>query len=186
MVAQEQCAALGRAAKEHSAEAERFVLLALYTGHRSGAIRQLRWSDIDFDGGAIRWRAEVDKIGDAHRNPLHPELQAFLKTERARMAAIGDAFVFPSAHDPANPISREYVVQELWPALCEAAGIPTGERYGWHSFRRAFAKPLRDVPLRELKDLGGWKNQGTVVAVYLRPDENAQREALTKLGAGTR
>ena len=48
------------------------------------------------------------------------------------------------------------------------------------------ANALRDVPLRELTDLGGWKNRRTVVAVYLRPDENAQRRAPTKLAAGTR
>jgi len=72
------------------------VLLAWYTGHRSSAIRQLRWSDIDLEAGTIRRRAEVDKT------------------------------------------------------------------------------------------LGGWKIQATVVAVYLRPDENAQRSALAKLAAGTR
>jgi integrase len=186
MFTPEQCSALLRAAQEHSATAERFVMLAWYTGHRSGAIRQLRWSDIDTDGGTIRWRAEVDKIGYEHRNPMHSDLNAFLTRERSRVGAIGDAWVFPHETDPKKPMPRECAVQKLWPALRSAAGIPAGERYGWHSFRRAFANALRDVPLRELKDLGGWKNQGTVVAVYLRPDENAQRSALAKLAVGTR
>jgi hypothetical protein len=48
---------------------------------------------------------------------------------------------------------------------------------------RAFSNALRDVPLRELKDLGGWKSERTVVAVYLRPDEQAQRTALARLAA---
>jgi integrase len=186
MFTPEQCVALWRAAQQHSPAAERFVLLAWYTGHRSSAIRQLRWSDIDLEAGTIRWRAEVDKIGYEHRNPLHSELITFLKREQSRMAAIGDAWVFPRDNDPSKPMEREFAVRELWPALREAAGIPRGERYGWHSFRRAFANALRDVPLRELKDLGGWKTQATVVAVYLRPDENAQRSALAKLAAGTR
>ena len=86
----------------------------------------------------------------------------------------------------ARPNRLTHLFQHLWPALRHAARIPIGERFGWHSFRRAFANALRDVPLRELKDLGGWKNQGTVVAVYLRPDENAQRSALAKLAASTR
>jgi integrase len=77
--------------------------------------------------------------------------------------------------------SREYFVKKLWTELRDAAGIPSGKRYGWHSFRRAFANALRDVPLRELKDLGGWKSERTVVAVYLRPDEQAQRTALARL-----
>lgn len=93
--------------------------------------------------------------------------------------------VFPHPYDAKKPMSREVAVTELWPALRDAAGIPKAERYGWHSFRRAFANALRDVPLRELKDLGGWKNQNTVVMVYLRPDEDAQRKALAKL-SGTR
>jgi integrase len=182
----EHCSALLHAAQQHSPTAERFVMLARYTGHRSGAIRQLRWSDIDTDAGTIRWRAEVDKIGYEHRNPMHSDLIAFLKHERSRLGAIGDAWVFPHETNPEKPMARESAVQGLWPALRSAAGIPVGERYGWHSFRRAFANALRDVPLRELKDLGGWKSQGTVVAVYLRPDEGAQRSALAKLAVGTR
>ena len=185
MFTPEQCAALQTAAAEHSPLAERFVALALFTGHRSGAIRQLRWSDIDLEGGTIRWRAEIDKIGYEHRNPMHPELTALLKRQRKQIKAIGDAWVFPHPYDAKKPMSREVAVTELWPALRDAAGIPKGERYGWHSFRRAFANALRDVPLRELKDLGGWKNQNTVVMVYLRPDEDAQRKALKKL-SGTR
>ena len=39
------------------------LVLAHETGHRIGAIRQLRWSDIDFDEGIIRWRAEHEKSG---------------------------------------------------------------------------------------------------------------------------
>ena len=39
------------------------LVLAHETGHRIGAIRQLWWCDIDFEGGTIRWRAEHDKSG---------------------------------------------------------------------------------------------------------------------------
>jgi hypothetical protein len=45
----------------------------------------------------------------------------------------------------------------------------------------AFANALRDVPMRELKDLGGWKTERTLITVYLQPDEQAQRTALGKL-----
>ena len=126
---------------------------------------------------------ETDKVGYEHRNPLHPELVSFLKRERARTGAIGEAWLFPSETNPAQPCSREYFVKKLWTELRDAAGIPSGKRYGWHSFRRAFANALRDVPLRELKDLGGWKSERTVVSVYLRPDEQAQRTALARLAA---
>jgi integrase len=70
---------------------------------------------------------------------------------------------------------------KLWRAIGDAAGIPAGNRIGTHSFRRAFANRLRDVPMRELKDLGGWKTEKTVIGTYLQPDENAQRAALERL-----
>ena len=39
------------------------LVVAHETGHRIGAIRQIRWSDIDMEGGVMRWRAEHDKSG---------------------------------------------------------------------------------------------------------------------------
>ena len=140
MFTPEQCAVLRRAAEQHSATAERFVLLTRYTGHRSSAIRPLRWSDIDLVGGTIGWRAEIDKIGYEHRNPLHPELVVFSQREQSRMGAIGDAWVFPKEADPNQPMSRDQAVHGLWQALRVGACIPAHERYGWQSFRRAFCK----------------------------------------------
>ena len=43
------------------------LVLAHETGHRIGAIRKLRWSDIDLDGETIRWRSEHEKTGFEHR-----------------------------------------------------------------------------------------------------------------------
>jgi hypothetical protein len=48
-------------------------------------------------------------------------------------------------------------------AISEAAIVEVGERVG---------------PLRDLQDLGGWKTSATLLTVYLRADEGAQREAL--------
>ena len=72
----------------------------------------------------------------------------------------------------------------LWRKIADAAGIQEGSRIGMHSFRRAFANRLRDVPLRELKDLGGWKTEQTVIGTYLQPDQEAQRNALERLTTG--
>jgi integrase len=70
---------------------------------------------------------------------------------------------------------------DLWRAVADAVGIKEGSRIGTHSFRRAFANRLRDVALRELKDLGGWKTEQTVIGTYLQPDQDAQRAALDRL-----
>ena len=42
------------------------LVLAHETGHRIGAIRKLRWGDIDFEAREVRWRAEHEKTGYEH------------------------------------------------------------------------------------------------------------------------
>lgn len=77
-------------------------------------------------------------------------------------------------------------MQNVWNRLATAANLPTGERCGWHSLRRAFANRLRRAPLRDLQDLGGWKTSATLLTVYLRADESEQREALEKYDTGAK
>jgi hypothetical protein len=74
---------------------------------------------------------------------------AILKRERARIGVVGgDGWIF------------------------------AGQRFGWHSCRRAFCNELRDVNLRDLKDPGGWKSERTIVSADLQPSGDAQRAAL--------
>jgi hypothetical protein len=49
---------------------------------------------------------------------------------------------------------------------------------GWHSLRRKFASEMKHTPLRDLCELGGWKDPQTVLKCYQRPDEATMREAL--------
>jgi len=39
---------------------------------------------------SIVWRADVDKIGYEHRNPIHPELQLVLDRDRAIAELTGE------------------------------------------------------------------------------------------------
>lgn len=172
-----QYAAVRREGAAMSPRLECLVVLAWLTGHRMNSIRQLRWSDVDLDGARIHWRGETDKIGLDHWNPLSTEAVAILRRERSRAPAIGDAWIFTAARDASQPLSRD-AAANLWKRIAERAALPTGERYGWHSCRRAFANRHRKVALRDLQDLGGWRSAQTVLSVYLRPDEAAQREAL--------
>jgi integrase len=71
-------------------------------------------------------------------------------------------------------------VFNVWKRFAEAAGLPKGERFGWHSLRRKFATALLNRNLRDLCDLGGWKSIQTVLSCYVRPDEDSQRRALTE------
>jgi integrase len=171
----EQFTKVREAGASMTKRAELFVVLAWYTGHRSASIRHLRWSDVDLEGARIHWRGESDKIGYDHWNPLHPICVELLKTERQRVAAIGDAWVFNVKKG--KPLSRAGA-RSLWRRIAEKAEIPDREGHGWHSCRRSFANRMRHASLRDLKDLGGWKTEQTVVSVYQQPSESAQREAL--------
>lgn len=168
-----------------STMAELFVCLLWFTGHRAASVRQLRWDDIDFVGRTVHWRADVDKVGYDHHNPLHSELVPTLERAHAVAELTGDVWLFPSTLDAKEPMTRD-MAASLWRTIADAAGIQEGSRIGTHSFRRAFANRLRDVPLRELKDLGGWKTEQTVIGTYLQPDQDAQRSALERLTAGNR
>lgn len=179
LLTETQYKAVRKAAAMLSPTVECFVVLAWETGHRSASIRQLRWSDIDLDAGRIHFRGESDKIGHDHWNPLHAQAAAVLKRERSRAPAIGDAWIFPSARDSSQPMPRD-TAQRLWQRLATKAKLPENERYGWHSLRRAFANRYRRAPLRDLQDLGGWKSAATLLNVYLRADEDAQREVLAE------
>jgi hypothetical protein len=56
---------------------------------------------------------------------------------------------------------------------------PNGIRgLGWHALRRKFASELKDVPLRDLCELGGWKDPQTILKCYQQPDERTMRAAL--------
>ncbi len=47
------------------------LILVHETGHRIGAVRQLRWSDVDLERGIIRWRKSNDKIRQGARDAAH-------------------------------------------------------------------------------------------------------------------
>jgi integrase len=164
------------------------LLLAWETGHRIGAVRSLRWSDIDFDHETILWRAECDKLGWQHTTPLSSAAVGALKTKRAveELAGnAGDGWILPSPTDPSQPCSR-HVLRDWWRRAESMAGLAPSPRRGWHSCRRAFANDLRRAPLKDLTSLGGWKTPLTVVRVYQAPDVDAMREALGARAAACR
>ena len=158
--------------------AELFVVLAHDTGHRAKSIRQLKWSDVDLSGKRIHWRAATDKIGNDHWTPATDEVVALLSREQKSRREIGDAYIFPARRgDRSQPMSGDAVFN-VWKRLAVAAGLPKGERYGWHSLRRKFASDLRGTNLKDLKDLGGWKSIHTLLTCYVDVDEDSQRKAL--------
>ena len=153
------------------------LILAHETGHRINSIRQLRWSDVDLDQQRVRWRAEHDKIGLEHVTPLSARALAALERARKVQRAIGDAWVFPSPTSREEACSR-HLMRDWWKRGEALAGLPPSPRRGWHALRRNFATALKEIPLKDLCALGGWRDPQTILKCYQSADETTMRSAL--------
>ena len=153
------------------------LVLAHETGHRIGAIRKLRWTDIDLDAGMIRWRAEYEKTGYEHATPVTAEALAALAEAREMKVGGGDAPVLPAPGNPSACLGSSRA-RSWWAKAQRLAGLEPKRGRGWHSLRRKFATDLMDQPLKVLCELGGWKTAKTVLRCYQRADEGQLRKAL--------
>lgn len=153
------------------------LVLAYETGHRIGAMRQLRWSDVDFERDVIRWRVQHDKIGLEHETPMSPAARTALWAARQQEPAIGDRWIFPAPKNPEIPTSR-FLVDAWWDRAEKLAQLPPEPGRGWHSCRRTFATELKAAPLKDLCALGGWKDPQTILKCYQRADPVTMRQAL--------
>ncbi len=153
------------------------LVVAHETGHRIGAIRQLRWSDIDMEGGVVRWRAEHEKSGYEHRTPVTAEAVAALEEARKRNPETGDTVVLPSPKYPSRCVGSALACV-WWKRAENLAALDPKPGRGWHSLRRKFASDLMNQPLKVLCELGGWKTAKTVLQCYQRADEAQLRTAL--------
>jgi integrase len=173
--------ALRESAAKFGPSVSLFLTLAHETGHRANAIRQLRWSDFNPETETLHWRAESDKTRFAHTVPLSDVASEALKAAQRDSGRIGDALIFPSSENDAEPISRHSVLN-WWRRLEASSALTRVKGRGWHSLRRKFATELKriDQPLVDIARLGGWKGPEILLRVYMQPDEQTMREALTK------
>lgn len=157
---------------------ETLLVVANATGHRINSIRLLRWSDIDFQTNAVRWRGEQDKIGHEHTTPMVEAARRALLKHRLR-SSVSDAgsWVFPAPSNPGQPLSR-HLTRDWWERTEAEAGIARVPGRGWHSLRRKFATELKGASLKDLCALGGWKDHNTILKCYQQPDPTAMRLAL--------
>lgn len=175
-VTQERYEAMLKAAESIDWRLELALVLTNETGHRRSAIRQLRWSDIDLAGGTIPWRRETDKTDREHVTPLTGAAAAALKRAQEARAAIGDTWVLPSPSDEAKPVSRN-LMRDWWYRAENDAGLEHIPGLGWHGLRRKFADEHKEVPLKDLARLGGWKTEQTILTCYQDSGLDAMRRA---------
>ena len=153
------------------------LVLAHETGHRIGAIRKLKWPDIDFEDRTIRWRAEHEKTGYEHTTPLTAEALAVLEEARGMGCGTKNGPVLPSSSDAMKSTNRVSAFL-WWKKAQNLAGLEPKPGRGWHSLRRKFATDLMELPLKVLCELGGWKNPQTVLRCYQQADAGQLRKAL--------
>lgn len=154
------------------------LILAHETGHRIGAIRTLRWSDVDLENELIRWRAETEKTGFEHHTPMTADARMALEDARKHNPGIGDAPILPAPREASKPVSR-HLARDWWDRGEKLAGLEPRAGRGWHSLRRKFASDLMHKPLKVLSQLGGWKNPQTILICYQHPDQQQLRDALS-------
>ena len=153
------------------------LVIAHDTGHRIGAIRQLRWPDIDLEGKTIRWRAENEKTGYERQTPTTVEVLTVLQQARIQNPGNGNSPVLPAPKNPSRCLDRSRV-RVWWQRAETLAGLEPKRGRGWHSLRRKFASDLMDQPLKVLCELGGWKTPHTILQCYQHADVDRLREAL--------
>lgn len=154
------------------------LVLCHETGHRSKAVRRLRWADVEpLTAGEVRWRGGEDKTGHDHVTDLTTAAVEALREARENRPGIGAAWILPNPHDPERPVTR-HQLRRWWLECEEAAELEHVDGLGWHSLRRKLADDLRDLPLKDLAAAGGWKEEQTVVRCYQSADRDRIREAL--------
>lgn len=153
------------------------LVLARYTISRNSSVRHLRWSDVSLVPGQeqVVWREEFDKSGHELVVPLLPEAVEALK---AAPRGIGEAWVFPSPTDPAEPTGRHTF--QIWLRRAKDRLLKSIEDeherawmkeqlrgLGYHAEKRA---GVRDPWFRSLdpkmKEALARTNHQTLVAVY--------------------
>lgn len=152
------------------------IVLAWRTGRRLSSVLALRWEDVDFAKGTIRWRAEHDKIRQTWIVPAHRELLRELRRVRAKRPGIGSVLLFPHPQrrrHRGGPVTRHLAAYWLKEAF-QRGRIAKPKGGLWHMFRRAWATEPKDLPLKDVAAAGGWRDTSTLLR-YQQPDEDTLR-----------
>lgn len=170
-----------------------FVLLIFY-GLRRGETLGLRWTDIDFDAGTIQVRQQLQRIqgrlilgpvktrARQRDMPLLDLARQALEAQAAYSADMGSAWpptdlVFTTR--TGRPIEPRNLVRSFR-RLCDTNKLRTIKV---HHLRHAVASLLKDlrVPARDAQAILGHTRISTTLEIYTNVDEQARRDALTRL-----
>lgn len=127
-----------------------FVALSLciLQGVRQRSVLNLKWADVDFEAGTVKWVKQFSKTGEEFTQPLRPGARAALEVARHWHARdeVRSPWVLPSG----STLSKRetYSIQSLWAALMraeKAAGVEHKPYRGGHGFRRMLAGDVAEI-----------------------------------------
>lgn len=148
-----------------------FFQLCLLTAQRGGEVRQMRWVDVDLDGGWWTIPAELAKNGLSHRVPLSAPAVDLLKDLQA---VSGSEWVFPSPRKATEPINN---LHHAAGRIREASGVA----FVVHDLRRTVASHLASmgVPKDTVSKVLNHADQDVTNRHYIRHSyDQEKREAL--------
>lgn len=167
--------------KDITATVARGLRLLFATGCRAGEVCTLRWSDIDFEAGTMRWGDS--KTGYLEK-PITQEARALLK---AAQRVVGIDWVCPS-NRPAKALRVETLEAGFEQVMAEAK-VEARENATLHLIRHWFATKIytdKSISLPVQMAIVGHKSVATAMRyAHVTPDEMvaAAQEAAQRRGA---
>ncbi len=177
-------------------------LLFLTYGMRRGEVLALRYSDVDFSGGVIHVRQQIDRLNgkikarelktaNSRRDlPLTDDVRAAIlqHAEKNGVSALvynphhelstGGTIIVSEAGTPLEPRN----LARCFNILIKKAGLP---RIKIHAMRHMAATALKDldVPIKDTQLILGHANIATTMNIYQHGTPTIQRTALGKISS---
>ena len=162
--------------REPNTSAKAALLFLILTASRSGEVRGMEWSEVDFDKAVWLVPAQRMKMNRPHSVPLSAEAMQVLRGQQERVGA-WNALVFPNSKG--KPLSDMTLTMQLRRRFGD--GAPTA-----HGFRSSFtdwAAETTPFP-REVVDASLAHQTGSKVDMaYRRTDFFEQRRSLMQAWA---
>ncbi len=163
------------------------ITFLAYTGCRFGELRDLQWSDLDFDSGkhgcvTIRrgGSSGLTKNKKSRRIPLHELLAAELK----KLSHTCE-LVFPAAKSHRHPNgdgkqSDTYLLKQV-KKLCKECDFPNPYQYKVHTFRHFFASMMatKNVSYKYALEFMGHSDSKILDLYYTMYDKDAEKAIAT-------
>jgi integrase len=187
VASQDRLEAVRKVAAKQTTDLLEILDIVAGTGRRISAVLALRYDDLVLERskaapfGAIRWRADSDKMGYESTVPIGPDVREAVDRVISERPSIGAAPLFPSPSDLAAHVRKDVVGRWLRKAE-EAAGLEPQKGGLWHPYRRKWATERKHLPTADVAAAGGWRSLEALQQCYQMADDETMLAVV--LGGG--